>query len=91
MLEYYFQGAPSWQWYYPYHFAPFSSDFVDVIGTLDIEFTLGAPFKPYEQLMGVFPAARFVSFLSSRLRGAVLMLETVCVVVNTSRRRSTSS
>ncbi|KAL8287373.1 hypothetical protein RQP46_003825 [Phenoliferia psychrophenolica] len=56
VLEYYFQGAPSWQWYYPHHFSPFASDFVDVIGTLDIEFTLGAPFKPYEQLMGVFPA-----------------------------------
>lgn len=24
---------------------------------MDIKFTLGAPFKPYEQLMGVFPAA----------------------------------
>lgn len=24
---------------------------------MDIKFSLGAPFKPYEQLMGVFPAA----------------------------------
>ena len=60
MLEYYFQGTPSWQWYYPHHFSPFASDFTD-LASLDIDFTLGAPFRPYEQLMGVFPAARCVS------------------------------
>ena len=27
---------------------------------MDIEFNLGQPFKPFEQLMSVFPAARFV-------------------------------
>ncbi|CDZ98871.1 5-3 exoribonuclease 2 [Phaffia rhodozyma] len=56
VLHYYYQGTPSWQWYYPSHFAPFAADFEEV-GTMDIKFTLGAPFKPYEQLMGVFPAA----------------------------------
>ncbi|KAI5480844.1 5'-3' exoribonuclease 2 [Pseudohyphozyma bogoriensis] len=57
VLEYYFQGTPSWQWYYPQHFSPFASDFVDVVEDLEINFTLGQPFRPYEQLMGVFPAA----------------------------------
>ncbi|KAH6915445.1 exoribonuclease 2 [Coprinopsis sp. MPI-PUGE-AT-0042] len=56
VLCYYYQGTPSWQWYYPYHFAPFAADFIDV-EKMDVTFTLGQPFNPYEQLMGVFPAA----------------------------------
>ncbi|KAI8057093.1 XRN 5'-3' exonuclease N-terminus-domain-containing protein [Syncephalis plumigaleata] len=49
-------GCPSWKWYYPYHYAPFASDFVD-IASFDIQFELGTPFRPVEQLMGVLPAA----------------------------------
>lgn len=56
---------PSWQWYYPYHFAPFAADF-DEVEHMDIKFTLGQPFKPFEQLMSVFPAARF-AFLCETL------------------------
>ena len=56
VLLYYFQGCPSWTWYYPHHYAPFAADFVD-LGSIKIRFDKGRPFKPYEQLMGVLPAA----------------------------------
>ena len=56
VLLYYFQGCPSWTWYYPYHYAPFAADFVD-IGDMEVSFEKGKPFRPYEQLMGVLPAA----------------------------------
>ncbi|KAG2735852.1 hypothetical protein G9P44_002066 [Scheffersomyces stipitis] len=57
---YYFQGCPSWQWYFPYHYAPFAADFtdlVDIVGEEGFKFDQGEPFRPYEQLMSVLPAA----------------------------------
>lgn len=56
VLLYYMQGCPSWTWYYPYHYAPFAADFVD-IGTMKPNFEKGKPFRPFEQLMGVLPAS----------------------------------
>ena len=66
VLEYYYQGVPAWDWYYPYHYAPFAQDFRDV-GKLNIEFEAAVPFKPFAQLLGVFPAARYAPRDLSRL------------------------
>ncbi|KAL1493771.1 hypothetical protein ABEB36_009461 [Hypothenemus hampei] len=57
VLKYYYQGCASWKWYYPYHYAPFASDFCNIAG-LSTDFEADTkPFNPLEQLMGVFPAA----------------------------------
>ena len=57
VMKYYYDGCPSWKWYYPFHYAPFASDLRN-IERFDKEckvFELETPFKPVEQLMAVLP------------------------------------
>uniref|UniRef100_A0A8C0GNK2 5'-3' exoribonuclease 1 n=1 Tax=Chelonoidis abingdonii TaxID=106734 RepID=A0A8C0GNK2_CHEAB len=56
ILHYYYHGVQSWSWYYPYHYAPYLSD-IRNISKLKIQFELGKPFMPFEQLLAVLPAA----------------------------------
>lgn len=56
VLQYYFQGCPSWEWYYPYHYAPFAADF-KAIAEANVTFEKGIISRPFEQLMSVLPAA----------------------------------
>lgn len=71
VLNYYHHGCISWNWYYPYHYAPLISgkkiiirkkiikNFTDLknLESIKIEFTLNKPFLPFQQLLAVLPRA----------------------------------
>ncbi|XP_039227634.1 5'-3' exoribonuclease 1 isoform X2 [Drosophila yakuba] len=56
VLDYYYRGVQSWDWYYPFHYAPFISDLRN-IEQVQIDFQMGTPFLPFQQLLAVLPAA----------------------------------
>ena len=51
ILKYYYEGCPSWSWFYPHHYAPYLSDLTNC-KHLQFTFHGGTPFKPFEQLLG---------------------------------------
>ena len=54
VFEYYYNGVPSWSWFYPFHYAPFASDLTN-IQNIKVNFSLGKPFNSFEQLLSVLP------------------------------------
>ncbi|KAI9726083.1 MAG: hypothetical protein M1828_002091 [Chrysothrix sp. TS-e1954] len=54
VLYYYYRGVASWPWFFRYHYSPMMSDVKKGLGA-NLNFELGQPFRPYQQLMGVLP------------------------------------
>jgi len=48
--------VPSWKWFYPHNYAPLAADMA-AAGRAAVRFERGEPFRPFDQLMGVFPSA----------------------------------
>lgn len=61
VYEYYFINLPSWQWYYPYYYAPLVSDlslYLEYLASTNFEFEKiepGQPFEPFKQLLCILP------------------------------------
>eukprot|EP01084_Bolivina_argentea_P124244 220165_1 len=55
-MAYYYKGCISWSWFYPFHYVPLISDLKGLAKHLaQVKFILGAPFKPFEQLLSCLP------------------------------------
>ncbi len=54
VFQYYYRGCQAWGWFYPFHYAPFASDLVN-IDQHEVAFEMGTPLRPLEQLMAVLP------------------------------------
>ena len=55
-----FEGCQLWRWFYPYHYAPFPSDFVDISNATaseNLKFSPDKPFLPFQKLMSILPPA----------------------------------
>ena len=61
VLLYYYEGCPSWSWFYPYYYAPMISDvyeylkFMNQMNMGHFEFQLGTPFPAFKQLLLIMP------------------------------------
>ena len=61
VMRYYYQGVPSWTWFFPFHYAPIATDLVGLGSAWGYDakemstFEVGEPFAPLEQLLAVLP------------------------------------
>jgi 5'-3' exonuclease len=54
VLQYYHSGCQSWNWFYPYLYAPLASDLRN-LSEKHVTFNQGKPFTPLLQLLSVLP------------------------------------
>jgi len=57
VLSYYTSEVPCWNWYYPYHYAPFASDLFNYVDTMKVNVRneYSKPFNPFLQLLCILP------------------------------------
>lgn len=54
IMLYYYKGCPSWDWFFPFHFAPCASTLAEFAYEAT-PFKEGKPFRPLDQLMANQP------------------------------------
>lgn len=56
VYQYYYNGIPSWNWYYPFHYSPFFYFLYQQIDSFTYPlFDNGRPNSPFEQLLSILP------------------------------------
>jgi 5'-3' exonuclease len=62
VIKYYLKSIPTYDWFYPFHYAPLFSDlinWVDSVGDLDFDFKYQKPLTLVESLVSVLPPSCF--------------------------------
>lgn len=70
VMWYYTSGCPSWDWFYPFHYAPLLEDLAQYTGIVNVKMELGTPLHPVLQLLAVLPRES-VGALPEELHAAV--------------------